>query len=1043
MREQEFRDWLEAKDYSPNTIATWLSDGRKVDKIHSLDGGFGSDHCKQILEQLSYSKADSALGKSDSSGLNITGPLYNNLAACRAAVRSYVRFREAQANPEGTLSDLDRRIILEAIDSCDAAGSVEAFISSLEDRGIPHKFWLVHGGKRYPSKAIVHWSMRKLGIEANAGGSVCKSALEDLGFVVIDWPAFLRARDNFLRQMPEFTSFQVNQGAYWEVERQYKNELIDEACSIVDAEGDNRSVGQNLFRLLATGGNGRPLSWRTLSEIENSPEELSDRFYSVLGILARNETHGEEAITATARELEALREAGIAGMRRGEVLSIPITIWATIHPDEASWFKIAKIEEMGKRFFGRKLFGQTEFREEDLAEWLQLMRVLFSLLDSEFGWQPLDLFDVQGFVWVALGGNERGEEFLHLYDAKGIQYEPIMQSNQETGNIAYRIKTGSDNKTASSTETPSLEEVAKALLVDRRPVRIAKEGESHANYLTFPGKLVRWEMSPTLAAAVGLLTEGPAELVKISKIIPDERRNMNPTNLILYGPPGTGKTYSTAREAVQKCDGSADYASDNAGRKALLARYKELRDEKRIAFVTFHQNYDYESFVEGLRPETRDGSAGFSLEPQPGIFREICALAEQAMAHPTSSDGVSFDFTGKRFWKMGQGAIGTEDDVYDDALAQGHIALGYGGTIDWSEDRFDDFEAIKTEWLAANPEDRRPSNWTQMWPFRSEMKQGDLVIIPYGNTAFRAIGEIQGDYRFDPDTDGYYPHRRDVRWLLELDEPLPLDTIIDGNFSMRTLYSIPAKRINHVALGRLIGSSRHETPQGSEVSTPDQFVLIIDEINRANISKVFGELITLIEPDKRLGMDEALKVQLPYSRKSFGVPANLHIVGTMNTADRSIALLDTALRRRFRFKEMPPKPNLLVEVEGIKLPDVLSAINQRIEYLLDRDHAIGHSFFMGKGGESRADIDDTMRFKIIPLLQEYFFDDWSRIHAVLGDGFVSCRKIDAPPFLADKYAVDERLSWSILDPFTADCYDRLVSGKEVTNTETHSDDPSE
>lgn len=263
---------------------------------------------------------------------------------------------------------------------------------------------------------------------------------------------------------------------------------------------------------------------------------------------------------------------------------------------------------------------------------------------------------------------------------------------------------------------------------------------------------------------------------------------------------------------------------------------------------------------------------------------------------------------------------------------------------------------------------------------------------------------------------------------------MPLDTIVDGNFTMRTLYSLPSKRMNLPALGRLIAGDSDNNGDAAPVSdsTPDQFVLIIDEINRANISKVFGELITLIEPDKRLGMPNELTLTLPYSKKrDFGVPSNLHVVGTMNTADRSIALLDTALRRRFNFREMAPDPGLLADASkrtAIDLVRTLTTINQRIEYLIDREHRIGHAFFIGC--DTTDDVNAAMRNKVIPLLQEYFFEDWSRIHAVLGDGFIREDKLDPPPGIEG----DRVSSWSVLAPFKPDAFERL-NGKVVKSPE--------
>ena len=499
---------------------------------------------------------------------------------------------------------------------------------------------------------------------------------------------------------------------------------------------------------------------------------------------------------------------------------------------------------------------------------------------------------------------------------------------------------------------------------------------------------------------------------------------MTPENLILYGPPGTGKTYCTTSEAVRLCGEPVP-----EDREALVQTYQRLLAAGRIEFVTFHQSMSYEDFVEGRQPTTGSdaddapSSAGFRLETVPGIFRRIARRAETSRGSSLGDEAITV--TDRQVFKMSIGEANNPEDahLFEDAIAGGYALLGFED-IDWSDDKYADRKAIidacKAEGKLEGHTDVTAQSGAVQMPFifRNWVQPGDIVVVSKGNSLLRAIGEFTGDYEYHPRPEGGYAHRRPVHWHWVDRVGVSVSEIYTRRFMQKSIYLLFGSELNVPALERYLNSQRTDGP-----AEPEDFVLIIDEINRANISKVFGELITLLEPDKRLGQPDALKVRLPYSGDDFGVPSNLHILGTMNTADRSIALLDTALRRRFAFHEMMPNPSLLDgagEACGLDLPQVLATINERIEHLYDREHQIGHAYFMDC--TSRADVDAVMRHRVIPLLAEYFFEDSAKIAAVLGDaashegpisgGFLNRSLLQAPPGLEDGDALP-RFRWEL------------------------------
>jgi len=470
---------------------------------------------------------------------------------------------------------------------------------------------------------------------------------------------------------------------------------------------------------------------------------------------------------------------------------------------------------------------------------------------------------------------------------------------------------------------------------------------------------------------------------------PENVMALYPLNQILYGPPGTGKTYITAERAVRICDGSIP-----KDRATLMERYKELIEENRISFVSFHQSFSYEEFIEGIRPELT-GMAESEQEQliykvEDGLLKKICSMAHTAVEDLDRPKALVADLKGRKFYKMSVGGK-YDPEVESFCFENDYLALGWGGDVDFSklpkEKKWEPArDAIKQLMVEYDSEqaDKKFAIQAMFW-FKNYVDVGDIVIVPKGLNQVQAIGQVTGEYEYKPDLmpgEGY-EHLRKVKWLIK-DAAIPVEKVWAKQFSQQSIYRLRPAHLNMDYLEKLLGDSE-DNAQSTEA---ERYVLIIDEINRANISKVLGELITLIEPDKRLGQINEVTVKLPYSREEFGIPANLHIIGTMNTADRSLALMDTALRRRFEFEEMMPDYDLLadIEIEEIKIAELLRTMNQRIEALYDREHTIGHAFFMPLIQDlSIENLAAIFAHKIIPLLAEYFFEDWQKIRLVLGD----------------------------------------------------------
>lgn len=478
----------------------------------------------------------------------------------------------------------------------------------------------------------------------------------------------------------------------------------------------------------------------------------------------------------------------------------------------------------------------------------------------------------------------------------------------------------------------------------------------------------------------------------ILNIITKNPHMENSLNKILFGPPGTGKTYHTITEAIKIVDPEL-YQTHSDDREALQSRFNDLliKDWKtatgQIAFCTFHQSFSYEDFVEGIKPRTNEGNnKQVYYEIEEGIFKKICRQAVATVNAQTLAKDNLIAFTQQGFdqavfYKLSLGDSTKEEGrlIYDYCIKNNVISIGFGEEIDLTNMSEEDINNL------ANQNQLEPHAAQSLNYFRHYLKVGNYVVISNGNSYIRAIGKVTGEYRYEEENEIGWNHVRSVEWIFN-NVDIPVTEFYQNSLMQKTIYKL---KKDLIIPSFFVKAAKTEVV--SNVSK--KFCLIIDEINRGNVSSIFGELITLIEPTKRAGCPEALQVVLPYSKTPFSVPANVYIIGTMNTADRSIESLDTALRRRFSFTEMAPESELIKnkgeskgKIGNIDLVKMLDQMNLRIEKLIDKDHKIGHSYFITVS--SLADLQLAFKDKVIPLLEEYFFGDFGKIGLVLGNSFV-------------------------------------------------------
>jgi hypothetical protein len=786
-------------------------------------------------------------------------------------------------------------------------------------------------------------------------------------------PQLSRLWDRFHERISGFTDFQNPGVDFHKQELDYKRKALERYREEV--------------------GNAQLRKWIEAGEGNRAREEISKRIQSNLVAFQS----WRPSIGSSDKQSAVVLKAFLDSAERPYEgpLSLEPIIQATLGQDlKPSWDTLAAIlwALRPTDYFPVKIYHYRQLAEE-LGQPLPQGRPTAESFDTVMNFgrafrsalepqKPRDWVDVQSFLWVTCPNSYKiDEKASKQYWAGGFQWGDTSKLKEFVDGNFWQVGWDSEEEKSAAKRTWSNfeqvkigDEFAIKGLGGRYDLVIHYIGEvldkTDDGVLSFrklerplyKGKAPTGSVTPpwfdtlvpiTSDKVIDIIFRGAKPDEPIITPPPSNLSSRGNINLILYGPPGTGKTFQTIDRAVSMID--PGFASERSSdRAALKRRFDDLLLQGRIEFITFHQSYSYEDFVEGIRPVLDADEEGGPprYECRPGAFKRLSfnALFDCLERSGEAKDLVPFDV----LWKALLSKIESDPEAKYPGLSgrtSYQFSVTQKGNIEGINILSDKKFLCSRKILEQVFDARRSKDTISVSDVMEVVARGShSQLVAAAFNELRRIEKAQFRGKVQPARQEAYTESEKAE-----------------------------------IVQRFLAEGKRSGQQLKPESDWNRYVLVVDEINRGNISKILGELITLIEPDKRLRAGDSqnsLIVTLPYSGEKFAVPANLYVVGTMNTADKSIALVDTALRRRFEFEELRVDLSLCTSLSE-NMRSALTELNRRIVLRKDRDHQIGHAYFINVADDTS--FNQCFRKQIIPLLQEYFYNDWEGLRYVLGE----------------------------------------------------------